>query len=142
MTADILAKKFNLPVIQESGLRETSFGDWEGRPLSELAHEIPDGFEKFFTKPDKVHPPNGETFLECQARVMTALEEIVADNADKSIIIVSHGAAIRLILCAALTMPIRKMWAISQHNLALNIIRVDDGNATVELVNSTLHLYR
>lgn len=141
-TAEILAEKFNLPVIEERGFRETDFGDWEGRLFSDLLDEEPDGFEQFFTKPDKVHPPNGETFLESQARVMTALEEIVADNDDKSIIVVAHGSVIRLILCAALSMPLRKMWAIGQFNTAVNILRVDDGVATVELVNSTAHLYR
>ena len=140
-TAEILAAKFNLPVIQERGLREMNFGDWEGRPISELASEMPNGFEKFFTKPDKVHPPNGETFLQCQARVMTAFEEIIADNDEQNIVVVSHGAAIRLILCAVLVMPIRKMWAISQFNMAVNILCIEDGNAVVELVNSTMHLY-
>lgn len=141
MTAEILAERFNLPVIQKSGFRETNFGDWEGRLLSELASEAPDGFEKFFTKPDKVQPKNGETFLQCQARLMTALEEIVADHDGQNIIIVSHGAAIRLMLCAALSMPIRKMWAISQFNIAVNILCIDNGEAVVELINSTLHLY-
>ena len=138
-TAKILSEKFNLPVIEERGFRETNFGDWEGKFFSDLM--LIDGFEKFFTHPDKVHPPNGETFLECQARALTALEEIVADSPNQSIIIVSHGAVIRLILCAALEMPIRKMWAINQVNMAVNIIRIDGGSVTVELVNSTAHLY-
>ena len=142
MTAEILAEKFNLPVIKERGLRETSFGDWEGRFLSELAKENPCGFENFFTRPDKVQPPNGETFLQSQARIMNALEEIIADNEDKNIIVVSHGAAIRLIICAALEMRIRKMWAIGQYNMALNILTFADGVFSVELLNNTLHLYK
>ena len=91
-TAEILAAKFHLPVIKERGLRETSFGEWEGRFLSDLAKENPKGFEKFFTRPDKVQPPNGETFLQSQARIMNALGEIIADNDGKSVIVVSHGA--------------------------------------------------
>lgn len=138
-TAEILAEKFNLPVIQERGFRETNFGDWEGKLFTELM--VVDGFEKFFTQPDRVHPPNGETFLECQARVLTSLEEIIADSPGQSVVIVSHGAVIRLMLCAALELPIRKMWAINQVNMAVNIIRVDGGNITIELVNSTAHLY-
>ena len=140
-TAEILAEKFKLSVIEERGLRETSFGDWEGRFLSDLAKENPKGFENFFTKPDKVQPPNGETFLQSQARIMNALDEIISDNEDKNIIVVSHGAAIRLIICAALFIPIRKMWAIGQYNMALNILIFADGNFSVELLNSTLHLY-
>lgn len=139
-TAEILAEKFGLSVIEERGLRETNFGDWEGNLLADLAMQIPE-FEKFFTKPDKVHPPNGETFLESQARVMTALEEIVADNDGRSVLVVCHGAVIRLMICAALSMPIRKMWAIGQSNMAVNILHVEGGRAIVELLNSTAHLY-
>lgn len=140
-TARILAAKFGLPVIQESGFREVNFGDWEGRNFSELATEVPDGFENFFTRPDRVHPPNGESFLEAQSRLINALDEVVAEHEDQSVVVVSHGAAIRLLMCAVLGMPIRKMWTISQFNMAVNILRVDDGNPTVELLNSTLHLY-
>ena len=141
MTAEILAEKFGLPVIKERGLRETSFGDWEGQFLSELAIENPAGFEYFFTKPDKVQPPNGETFLESQARIMNALDEIIADNEDKNIIVVSHGAAIRLIICAALEIRIRKMWAIGQYNMAVNVLTFEEGVFSVELLNNTMHLY-
>lgn len=140
-TAKILAAKFHLPVIKERGLRETNFGDWEGRYIHELTQEFPIDFGYFFTKPDKVKPPNGETFLECQARVTNALEEIIAEHESQSIIVVSHGAAIRLMLCAILYVPIRKMWWISQFNTALNILVFDEGNFRLELVNSTLHLY-
>ena len=141
MTARILADKFDLPIIKERGLRETSFGDWEGRFLKDLAKENPNGFEHFFTNPDKVKPPNGETFLQSQARIMNALDEIIADNEDRNIIVVTHGAAIRLIFCAVLYIPIRRMWVINQNNMALNIIIADEGNFSVELMNSTLHLY-
>lgn len=142
MTAEILSEKFGLPVIKERGLRETSFGDWEGRYLSELAKENPSGFEYFFTKPDKVQPPNGETFLQSQARIMNALDEIICDNEDKNIIVVSHGAAIRLIICAALEIRIRKMWSIGQYNMALNVLIFDEGTFSVEMLNNTLHLYQ
>lgn len=140
-TAEILAEKFDLPVIKERGLRETRFGNWEGRFLNDLIKENVASFEHFFTRPDKVKPPNGETFLQSQARIMNALEEIIADNEDRNIIVVSHGAAIRLIICAALVIPISKMWAIGQYNMALNILIFADGNFSVELLNSTLHLY-
>ncbi|MBE8949375.1 MAG: histidine phosphatase family protein [Quinella sp. 3Q1] len=140
-TAKILAEKFNLPVNLKGGLRETNFGDCEGIPLNVLLLKKIGGFEHFFTRPDKVNPPNGETFLQCQARVLNALDEIVADHENQNVVIVSHGAAIRLMLCAALSMPIRKMWAIAQFNMAVNILRVDEGNVTVELINSTAHLH-
>jgi len=140
-TAKILAAKFNLPVTTTPGLRETNFGDWEGRVISELLEESPEDFGNFFIKPDKVKPPDGEMFLECQARVMNALDEIIADHENQNIIVVCHGAAIRLILCAALEVRIRKMWAISQFNTALNVLVFEDGLFSVEVMNDTAHLY-
>ena len=140
-TAIILAERFNLTIKMMPELREMNYGDWEGRIISELLEESPKAFGKFFTNPEKCHPPHGETFLESQARVMIGIREIIAKHEGQSVIVVSHGAAIRLILGAALDMPIHKIWAISQSNTALNVLRVDNGEFTVELVNSTLHLY-
>ena len=141
-TADVLAAQFNLKVQLVPELRETSFGDWEGHAIKDLAEESADDFEKFFVDPELCRPPHGETFAECQTRVVNAVRKIIADHENQRVIVVSHGAAIRLLLCAALGMPIRKMWAIAQFNMALNVLRVDDGSVTVELINSTQHLYR
>lgn len=138
MTAEILAAKFNLPVIKVSDLRETNFGDWEGKFFDELAKEYPVEFEKFFKSPEELCPPHGETFLESQVRAWAALGKIFVEHENQNVVVVSHGAVIRLILCAALEIPIRKMWAISQFNLAVNILRMDDGQITVELVNGSL----
>lgn len=139
-TAGVIAERFNLGVKLMPELRETNFGDWEGREISELAMESPKAFGKFFTDPERCHPPHGETFLECQARALIGIREIIANHENQNVVVVSHGAAIRLILGAALDMPIHKMWAIGQFNMALNILRVDDGEFTVELMNSTEHL--
>lgn len=139
-TATILAKHFNLPVKKVPELREANFGDWEGRLIRELAEESPNDFGKFFIDPERCHPPHGETFLECQARVMNVIRDIIAEHENQNVMVVSHGAAIRLIIGAALDMPIHKIWAISQFNTALNILRVDEGNFTAELINSTAHL--
>ena len=139
-TARILAAKFNLKLKRMPELREMNYGDWEGRFISELVAESPRDFGKFFTDPERCHPPQGETFLECQARVMIGIREIIANHENQNVIVVSHGAAIRLIISAALDIPIHKLWAIAQFNMALSVLRVDDGKFTVELINSTEHL--
>ena len=142
-TALILANKFNLHVQTVPELSETNFGDWEGQILRELAQSDPQNFEKFFKQPDELRLPNAETFLQTQERAMGALKKICdthRDEKDSHVIIVSHGAVNRVILCALLEIPIRKMWALSQFNTAVNIFREDDGHFTVDLINSTVHL--
>lgn len=141
-TAKLLGVKFNLPITTTVQLREINFGDWEGKPISGLVKEHPKSFGRFFTAPERCHPPNGETFLEAQARVMNVIRNVIAEHDNQNVVIVAHGAVNRLIIGAALDMPIHKMWAISQFNTALNILRVADGGFVVELINCTAHLYR
>ena len=140
-TAEIIAERFNLVVKTMPQLREINYGDGEGRFIRELAEEFPKEFGKFFTDPERCHPPHGETFLESQARAMIGIREIISKHDNQNVVAVTHGAIIRLILGAALDMPIHKMWAIAQFNMALNVLRVDDGDLTVELINSTAHLF-
>lgn len=140
-TAEILAERFHLAVYKMPELRENYFGNWEGKSMGELATECPDDFGKFFTAPEEFSPPNGENFLHCQARVTNALSRIISRHDNQNVLVVAHGALIRLALCAALDMPIHKMWAIGQFNMAMNILRIDNENVTVELVNSTAHLH-
>ncbi len=141
VTAEILAEKFNLPVQTMPELREVNFGDWEGRTFSELEKTEPTDVEKFFRKPDELKINNAETFFEAQERAMTGIKKIIATHQpDAQIIVVAHGAITRAIICSVLEIPIRKMWALSQFNTAVNILRCDDGYFTVELINSTSHL--
>ena len=142
-TAMILAEKFNLHVETVPELHETGYGDWEGKLLRDIAKEDPVNFEKFFMQPDELQIPNAETFQQTQLRAMDAVQKIINKHSEEKnshIIIVAHGAVNRTILCGFLDIPLRKMWAISQFNTAVNILREDNGNWIVELMNSTAHL--
>jgi len=141
-TAEVIASRFNLPITTMAEFRETNFGSWEGRSFEDLAKEEPTEFKKFFLKPDMLNVEGAETFAEVQNRAVTALRKIAHEHDNnKNVVIVTHGAVIRVILTEILGMPLRKMWVIKQYNTAVNILRVDDGAWSVELINSTLHLH-
>ncbi len=143
-TALFLAQKFNLEVRIIPEIREISFGDWEGQYIRELAEKYPEDMEKFFKEPDKLRVNNAEPFIETQGRAFSAFQKIVEESHAKKfqhIVIVAHGAINRLILCKILEIPVRNMWKFAQFNTAVNIIREDDGNFTVESVNGTAHLH-
>ena len=140
VTAEILAEKFNLPVQTVKNLRETNFGDWEGKKLSELEKTDPLNYERFFRNPEELRVANAETFKQLQIRAVDAIKKIIAAHPDENIIIVAHGAINRTILCHILEMPLKSMWTLSQFNTALNIIRFEDGFFTVDLINGTAHL--
>ena len=140
VTAEILAQKFNLPVQLEKNLREANWGDWEGKTLAEIQKSDPLNYERFFRNPEEVQIKNAETFSQLQARAFSTIKKIIAAHPDENIIIVAHGAINRTIICSILEIPLKKMWALSQFNTAINIFRYEDGYFTVELINGTAHL--
>ncbi len=144
-TALFLADRFGVNVSEVPELREINFGDWEGQFIRELAEKYPEDMEKFFKEPDNLQIKNAETFFEAQDRCFAAFQKIVAahntPHKNQHIIIVAHGAANRLILCKILDIPVRNMWKFAQFNTAVNVIRADEENFTVELINGTAHLY-
>ena len=139
-TAEILAKRFNLPVHTTPELRETNFGDWEGKTLAEMEKIDPVNCENFFRNPEALKINNAESFSHVQERAMNAIKKIIAAHQTGNIIVVAHGAINRTILCSILEIPLKKMWALSQFNTAVNIIRFEDEVFTVDLINGTAHL--
>ena len=140
-TAAPLAARFSLTVTPDPLLRELNFGAWEGRSFSDVNAENPNAMKQFYNDPEYADIPNSEPFPDFQKRVAGRVREIAAEQRGKRVVIVSHGASIRILLTDILAMPIRSIWHISQLNTAVNKIRFeDDGFAVVTLMNDTSHL--
>ena len=95
------AKRRGLPVVADPALREIHCGRWEGQSKEFLeandteAYAV--GFRHHyfgFTMPD------GESEADCRARILGALTRIARQNEGKTVLIVSHGAAIRSFFAA------------------------------------------
>lgn len=98
----ILAQRQDsLPTHTLDGLREMDFGIWEGQHVPEL-RKLPE-FNLYMNEPAKFDASTnqGENYLEVLARMKNSLEHIVqnAPQDNGNILIVSHGTAIRLLLC-------------------------------------------
>ena len=123
-TAAPLADRYGLDVIPDPLLRELHFGRWEGRFFNEINEETPDMMKMFYRNPEEVNIP-----------------ESAAAHRHERVVLVSHGAAIRILFADILSMPVRAIWHVSQLNTAVNRIRFeDDGFAIVTLMNDTSHL--
>ena len=140
-TAQPLAARFGLPVEKDAALRELNFGTWEGRYFSEINEETPDLMKQFYRDPESIDIPGIENFQEFRRRVAGRVREIAAQNKGRRIVLISHGASIRILFADILSMPVRAIWHVSQFNTAVNRIRFeDDGFAAITLMNDTAHL--
>jgi len=139
-TAEFIAHKHKLTVIAMPEFREISFGEWEGLNYSKINDQWPEVMNKLFTHPDEIRIPGGETFRELKERSQSAIERLIAQHEDDTIVVVSHGGTIRTLLCAALDIHLNRVWNIKQDNTAVNIVEYYPDRTMVALVNDTHHL--
>ena len=101
-TAKAIADTKGMKVRVRKVLREINMGDWEDFSWAMLSKREPERFAQWKTRPWDCHIPNGETVFETGDRVLNGICQIAAEWDGKSIAVVSHGSAIRAILCRVL----------------------------------------
>lgn len=140
-TARILAAPRRLPVIQREALKEIDHGRWDGLSRAEVEARFGDEYANWEQDPYTFAPAGGETGLAVTARALPALLEIVRSHPDQHVIVVSHKATIRLLLCSILGFDPRTYRDhLDQSPCALNIIDFRDTvRARLMLFNDTSH---
>lgn len=104
-TAAPIAEKLGLEAIHSVGLLETNIGVWAGQELKILT-ELPE-WKMVQHSPSRFRFPQGETFLECQTRLVNVVEAIAGNhNAEDIIALVFHADPIKLVLAHYLGMPL------------------------------------
>jgi broad specificity phosphatase PhoE len=101
-TAKILSESAGLTLQLRDGLKEIKYGEWEGQTAESVKQNHHDEYQRWMTEPAWNAPPGGETSIEISNRASQIIAEIVHKYADGNILIVSHKATIRIILCSLL----------------------------------------
>jgi len=139
-TAEAIAEYHGLSVITKPEFREINFGIWEGLTYQEIMEDWSEILTAMYSKPGEIGPPQGESFQVVKQRVTRSLQECIAEHQEQTIVLVSHGGTMRVLLCAALGIGLDKMWSMRQDSSAINIIEYIDNRAVVSLVNDTWHV--
>jgi broad specificity phosphatase PhoE len=101
-TAAPLCEKVGLTMNLRDGLKEISYGAWEGNTQEESQQQFPDDYTRWLAEPAWNAPTGGETGVQVATRASLVVGEIVATHASGNVLLVSHKATIRLILCSLL----------------------------------------
>ena len=139
-TAEILKGERDIPLIEEPRLREICFGIYEGYCCSPENYSIPDpAFMKFFTDPGNYIPPEGaESIAQLCQRTTEFLHEVAdnPENADRTILFSSHGAAVKGLLSSLTITDMKDFWNGGVHrNCGVTILDVTEGRITIEQEN-------
>jgi probable phosphomutase (TIGR03848 family) len=103
-TAAPIAGARRQPVRVERGLLECEFGRWTGERLDKLAR-TPE-WTIVQRNPSGFRFPGGESFVEMQARIVSALARLVERHPGETIVAVSHADPIKAAVTHALGAPL------------------------------------
>jgi probable phosphoglycerate mutase len=98
-TAAPIAKRLGVKVSVARGLLEADFGAWTGRKLGELM-KLPE-WRRVQTSPSTFRFPGGESFPEMQARIVAAVDALVARHPGQRVVAVSHADPIKALVAHA-----------------------------------------
>lgn len=102
-TAEQIARQLDLPASVEDDFREYAIGEWEGMRFADLASE-----HDFVTRANAdphFTPPGGESLAAVAQRMCAAVERLHdhhGQDSDARLLVVSHGAAMAVLLGALL----------------------------------------
>lgn len=140
-SARIVAQPHGLPVATRDGLREISHGRWEQKTRAEVEKLYPEEYARWEADPFSFAPEGGETGLSVTARALPAILAVVAAHADRTVLVVSHKATIRLILSVLLGFDPRSYRdRLDQSPACLNVLDFKGpSRARLTLFNDTSH---
>ena len=119
-------------------LSEICLGDWEGLPFADVQRDYPKAYAARGQDIANFRIPSGESFADCQARVVEAWQEITAQHAGENIIIVGHAGVNRCMLSTLLHQDLAELFSIPQSYLGVSIITSKDNQFVVEQIDGTV----
>ena len=94
-TAEAIADVAGIPVIPDEGLRERSFGMFEGKTFDEIHEAWPDHAHNWRKRIPEWEPPEGgESLLQLRERVTRTLHTLAARHPGQQIVVVAHGGVL------------------------------------------------
>jgi len=140
-TARIVAGPSGLEIEKRDGLRETSHGHWEGLSRREVESRYPEEYAAWEEDPFTFAPEGGESGVAVLARALPVIREIVTRHPGEHVVVVSHKAAIRLVLSSLLGFDPRGYRdRLDQAPACVNVLDFRDPvRARLMLFNDTSH---
>ncbi|MEM0980502.1 MAG: histidine phosphatase family protein [Cyanobacteria bacterium P01_H01_bin.58] len=101
-TAEPLCQAIGTQLQLREGLKELFYGEWEDRTSEYVQATYPNDYEKWLAEPAWNPPTGGETAVQLASRSSAVIAEIEETFTEGNVLVVSHKATIRVMLCSLL----------------------------------------
>ncbi len=137
MLAERLGEALSMTVEAKSAWREVHFGAWENQSWDDLRAKDTERFDVWMKDFVRIAPPEGESFLKLQSRIVAELNALEKSSAE-TVLVVTHAGAIRAALSSAIGLPLERAFSIHLNYGALVHLNFKSGMWTLENLNNIL----
>jgi len=127
-TAKPLCEAAGIQLHLKEGLREIAYGQWEGKTPEEVNREFHDTYVSWLADPGWNAPTGGERGIDIARRSSLVLEEIEKTYPTGNVLVVSHKATTRIMLCSLIGIDVGRFRD-----------RIDMPVASISIVEMTAH---
>jgi probable phosphoglycerate mutase len=140
-TAKPLCEALGIEMQLRDGLKEIRYGEWEGQTVDYVKANFGEAYIRWLTEPAWNPPTGGETAVQISSRAALVIAEIEANHADGNVLVVSHKATIRIILCSLLGIDIgRYRDRISALAGSVSVVKFDVHGPMLEILGDRVYM--
>jgi alpha-ribazole phosphatase len=121
-------------------LREMGFGECDGLTFGEIAGRYPSLAAQLEDAGSDVSFPGGESLGSMAERAGGFLETLLGHGQHESVLVVSHGGPLRVLLCRLLGIGLEHWWQFRLDTGSLTAAVAYPRGAIITLMNDTSHL--
>ncbi len=110
--AEDWGRKQRIPVRVEPDLREYDFGRWDGRSVDEIMAMDPELLAAFWQDPLRNPPPEGESMVSFQQRIVSAFAAILRSSLEGHVLVITHGGVMRQFVAERLNCSFTASWSL------------------------------
>ncbi|MBF2009297.1 MAG: histidine phosphatase family protein [Chlorogloeopsis fritschii C42_A2020_084] len=140
-TAKPLCEQIGINMQLRDGLKEIHYGKWEGKTADYVRENYGDDYVRWLTEPAWNPPTEGETAVEIASRASVVIAEIEEKHPTGNVLVVSHKATLRIILCTLLGIDLgRYRDRIQALAASVSIVKFDTHGPLLEVLGDRYYL--
>ncbi len=139
-TAEPIAGELALLPVADTGLREQHFGLVDGMRVDDIQREHPLAWAGWLRFDEDFAMPEGESTRVFHARVMAAVQRVVAAHPEQTVLVVTHGGVLDMIWRTVRSLGLGGPRQSEIPNAGLNRIRAQAGSLEILSWADTRHL--
>jgi broad specificity phosphatase PhoE len=122
-TARLVADAVMLTLRTDAALREIDTGTWSGLTTGEIRQRFPEEWVAWQQRDPFMRRGGGESYRDASERMRAAVEGIAERHPGERVLVVGHGAVIRLYLTVVMGVPLERTWHLMISNAGICRVR-------------------